>query len=445
MSRNTASCLVKLSESSGLDVSAYVVLKQQPSRQEQKIKTLNKYLQKYSSGWKKRLELANLLYETGQWSKAIAQYYRVIQGQPNLIEPRLQLGKILQLINKKEEASLIYGEALKLAKKEATKKHLIGLIESCKNNVKEAIAAFKSATILEPKAIVHWIALGQIQMQSEYLNDALFSFGTILALDATNFMGLIYGYDLSLALGHIKTAEKFLNEAAEIAPQDVQTLKRLIANRYRQKLVLGTEGKQTKKLINLLQKKAPKTPEINHLVAKFYILRGEHTKGINISKQLVTENPDNVYAWYYYSQCLFKLEKYEPAAAAIEKAYKLSLLQNQHCDRSIYRALCEILPLAGKQDLVTKIIDEMLKLFPNSWNLWMTAKKVLVEHFQEEDLERHYSFRNTQLQPQLAKTWLHHRKTLLSAEKYQQAIALRAPRRDRITTSRSETIKCLKF
>ncbi|MEM8718757.1 MAG: hypothetical protein AAGE84_05545 [Cyanobacteria bacterium P01_G01_bin.39] len=48
----------------------------------------------------------------------------------------------------------------------------------------------------------------------------------------------------------------------------------------------------------------------------------------------------------------------------------------------------------------------------------------MAEHFPEEDLELHDSLRSTQLQPQLAKTWLHYRKTLFLAEKYQQAIAL---------------------
>lgn len=423
MSRNTASCLVKLSESSGLDLNAYLVLKQKPSRQEQKLQTLNKYLQKYSSGWKKRLELANLLYETGQWSKAIAEYHRVIQAQPQLVEPRLQLGKILQLINKKEEASLVYGEALKLVKKEATQQHLIGLIESCKNNVQEAISAFKLATSLEPEAIVHWMALGQIQMQEEFLLNALFSFRKVLCLDSNNFMALVYGQDLLLTLGYINEAEEFLNKAAAIAPQDIQTLKRLIVNRYRQKLVLGQEGKQTKKLIGLLQKQASRTPEVNDLLAKFYILRGDNAKGIKISKQFVIENSHHPYAWYYYSQRLFDLEKYEAAAEAIMKAYKLSGARNRNCDREIYRALCEILPLAGRKEIVKKIIPEMLELFPHSWNLWATAGRVFVEHFPEKDLGCHYSLQSTKLKPQLADTWLRHGKVLFLAEKYEEAIA----------------------
>ena len=379
MSRNFTSCMVKLSPSSGLNLNAYIALKQKPQRQEQRLQTLNKYVQKHSSGWKKRLELADLLYETGQWLKAVSEYYRVIKGQANLINPRLKLGKILNLMNRKEEAALVYTEALELAKKEASKQHLIGLIESCKSNFQEAISAFKSATVLEPKKIVHWMALGQMQMREEHLIDALASFETILSLDPENFMGLIYSYDLLLALGNLAKADKCLNKATEIAPQDIQTLKRLIANRHRKNLVLGSEGKHTKKLIKLLQKKAPRTPEFNNLLAQFYILRGEQAKGINISKQFLTENSHNPYAWYYYSQRLFDLKKYEAAAEAIMKAYQLSWQQNRYCEGEIYRTLCEILPLAGREEIVQEIIPEMLELFPNSGNRWVTAGRASVQ------------------------------------------------------------------
>ncbi len=387
MSRNTTSCLVPISTSSGLDLNAYLFLKQKTARREQKLQTLNKYIEKYSSGWKKRLELANLLYEKGEWSKAAVEYNQVIQSQPNLIEPRLKLGKILQLTNQQEEASLVYSQALQLAKKEATRKHLIGLIEYCKNNVQEAIAALKEAANLEPETVVHWMALGQIQMQEEYLVDALFSFRQILSLDDHNFMVLIYSYDILLGLGYLDEAETYLEKAREIAPQDIQTLKRVIDERYRKKLVLGSEGKETKKLITLLQKKAPKTPEINHLLARFYILRGEKKKGLTISQQLAAENPHNFYAKYYYSRCLFELKKYKQAAEVILETYKLSWEKNQHCNRSIYLALCQILPVAGKKELVKKIIPEMLKLFPNSWHLRTTARRIMVKYFQGQDLD----------------------------------------------------------
>ena len=343
MSRNFASCLVQLSSCSGLDVNAYILLNHQPTRQEQKLKTLKKYLKKYSSGWKKHLELADLLYEMGRWSEAIPEYHRVTKGQPQLIVPRIQLGKILQLMNKQEEAIAVYERAIVVAKKEATKQHLLGLIKSCQGNSKGAIAAFKSASDLEPKNLAHWLALGQIQMEAEHFVAALSTFETILSLDPDNLMALIYSHDMLLALGNLSEAERHLHKAVEVAPQDIQTLKRSIANRCRKKLVFNTEGKQTKKLINSLLKQASSSPEAHNLLAQYFILRGEQDKGVKVLKQLTEKYARNPHAWYYYSQCLFALGRHEVAAEAILRAYKLSA-----DNRAIYRLLCKILPATDK-------------------------------------------------------------------------------------------------
>ena len=421
MSRNFTSCFVQLSTYPGLDLNAYLILNQLPTMQNQKLKTLNKYIQQYSDGWKKRLELADLLYEMGRWSEAIQEYYKVIKIKSQLIKPRIKLGKILHLINRKKEAIAVYQSALALSKNEATKQHLIGSIESCQGNIKAAIAAFKSATVLEPNNLAHWIALGKIQMEAEDFAAALSSFETILSLEPDNFMGLNYCHDLLLSLGNFSEAEIYLSKAVKIAPEDIQVLKKLIANRFRKKLVFDAEGTHTKKLINSLFKKTSGSAEINNLLAQYYILRGEKQKGIEVSKQFTQEHSQNPHGWYYYSQYLFELGKYEIAASAILQAYELS--SGRMCDREIYRALCKILPATGRLDKTQAIITEMLEYFPESWSVWATAGRILVEYFQECDRGCDYSLQATKLQPKLADPWLRHGRVLFLAGKHEEAIA----------------------
>ncbi len=428
MSRNFT-CLVQLSLCSGLDLNAYLVLNKKPTRQEQKLKTLKKYLKKYSSGWKKRLELADLLYEIGKWSEAVSEYEQVIKAEPQLIEPRLQLGKILQLTNRKTEAIAVYDEALILSKNQATQQHLAGLIESSKGNTKGASAALKSATSLEPQNLAHWLALGQLHIEAEHPTDALSTFESILSLDPNNLMGLVYSHDLFLALGNFPEAEKRLNQALAVAPEDVQTLKRVIANRCRKILVFDAEGKKTKKLIGSLLKQASSSAEAHNLLAHYYILRGEPQKGIKISKQFTEEHFHNPHAWYYYSRCLLDMGEQEAAADAILQAHQLfsgGIGDRHNCvldHREVYRALCEILPAIERLDQTRSIIAEMLEHFPESWSVWATAGKVLIVHFQEIDRGCSFSLRVTTLQPQLADAWFCHGRVLSLAEKHQEAIA----------------------
>ncbi|MGB5971354.1 MAG: tetratricopeptide repeat protein [Spirulinaceae cyanobacterium] len=344
MSGNFASCLVQLSPDSGLDGNTYIVLDRKPTRQEQRLKTLSRYIEKHSSGWKKRLELADLLYEMGQWSKAILQYNQVIQAQPQLLKPHIKLGKILQLMNRQQEAIAVYENAVVLAKKKATRQHLLGLIQSCQGKTKEAITSFKSATTLEPENLAHWLALVQKQIEVEPPAIALATLETILSFEPDNFMALIYSHDLLLILRHFPQAEKCLNQAQKIAPQDIQTLKRIIASRCRKKLVFAQEGKQTKKLINSLLQKAQSSPEASSLQAQYYILRGEQAKGLKILKQFTEKHEGNPHGWYYYSQALFNLSRHEAAANTILRAYELSAHQSRPDTPQVYQALCKMLP-----------------------------------------------------------------------------------------------------
>ena len=419
MSRNFASSLVRLSPSDRLDINVYLALDKKNARQIQKLETLQKYVQKHQSGWKKRLELADLLYEIGHWSQAVIEYSQVVQKQPQLLRPRMQLGKILQLTNKTEEAVEVYRGAIACAKQEATRQHLIGLIAFCQGASRDAIAALKSATTLEPKTLPHWLALGKLQLEAEYPTEALSSFETLLSLAPDDLMGLIYSHDLLLTLGKLPEAESHLNRAMEIAPEDVQILKRVIMNRCRKRLVFNAAGKQTKKLISTLLKQAPSLPAAHNLLAQYYIARKESQKGLKVMRDFSEEYANNPHSWYYYSLCLFELGENQAATDAILTAYNLS---QGKCDREIYRALCKMLPTTGEITQIHTVITEMLSCFPESWSLWATAGRVLVENLKENERGCQHSLHATQLAPQLADAWFWHGKVLSLTDQHQAAV-----------------------
>ncbi|MEG4030718.1 MULTISPECIES: tetratricopeptide repeat protein [unclassified Microcoleus] len=167
MSGHFTTSLVQFCESSGLEMNVHLFLEQKPTRQEQKLTTLSKYVQKYPQGWKKRLELANLLYQMGDWQEAVAEYHQVIERQPKLMGVRLQLGKILQLMKREKEAIEVSEKALFCSENEATQHHIKGLIAVCQRESEKAIIAFNLAASLEPEKIVHRLALAQVHQQIE--------------------------------------------------------------------------------------------------------------------------------------------------------------------------------------------------------------------------------------------------------------------------------------
>ena len=80
--------------------------------------------------------------------------------------------------------------------------------------------------------------------------------------------------------------------------------------------------------------------------------------------------------------------------------------------------------LGGSNPEVTlaSIVEEMLDRFPERWNVWTTAGRVLVESFQEIERGCGVSVRGTQLEPQLPDAWFCHGRVLALAGKHREAV-----------------------
>ncbi len=417
MSRNTVKCLVQLPQPTGLDLNAHLILEEKPARQEQKLKTLTKYVQRYPQGWKKRLQMAELLYARGSWERAVEEYCRVIERQPHRIDMQLKLGKIFQLMGKKAKAIEVYESALLLAPNDATRHHIKGLIEVCRHHHQKAVKEFELAASLEEDKAAHWLALGQVHNKTENAVATVEAFEKVLSFNPHDIIALIQSHDVLLAVGNFPEAWQRLNRARELAPNDYQVLQRLAAHRCRMRLISGEEGKQTKQAIEKALKLAPHSADVHDLKACYHICRGEWAKGVAVLGQFIEGHPNSPSGWYHYAQCLFHTGDSQAAAEAILKAYKLYPKDSQ-----IYQALCEILPAAGRLEELQPLMEEMLELFPQRWSIWATAGRRLVESFQEIERGCNVSARATQLQPQLADAWFRHGRVLALAQRHQEAV-----------------------
>ncbi len=422
--------LVQFCQSSGIQMNFHLVLEKKSARQEQKLITLNKYVQKYPQGWKKRLELANLLYEMGKLPEAVIEYQQVIERQTQLINVHLQLGKILQLMGLEKEAIQIYQKALLWSENEGTQNHIKGLIAVCQGDSNQAIVAFNLAATLEPDKVVHWLALAQVHQQRENPFGVLTSLEQVLSINPDDVVALIYSYDALMAVGDVSAARGQLKRATALAADDFWVLQRQIDQRLQMRLV---SGKETKKMITSLLQETPHGVEAHKSLAYYHILRGDWAQGVEVLAEFTAEHPNHPYGWYYYGRCLFETGEYQKAAQMMGKAYHLY----PH-DCEIYRALCEILPVEphplplsyeergvrgeGSKTTLASIVEEMLKWFPERWSIWATGGRVLVECFQEVERGCQISEQGTQLQPQLADAWFRHGRVLALAGKHQEAV-----------------------
>lgn len=226
MHSQSVSSVAVISQPSGMEAEVCLVLEKKPTRIKQKLKTLYQYIENYPSGWKKRLKLANLLYETGDWQPAIEQYRQVIERQPQVIEVYLRLGKILQLMAQPMEAARVYEQALSHVRYEPTQAHIRGLIAVCNWDLEAAVGFFESAASLEPENPSHWLALGRVQMARNDAAAALEAYEGILARYPNDIVAAGDRFDALMALGNVEEAQEQLNRLMEVAPNDVRVQRR---------------------------------------------------------------------------------------------------------------------------------------------------------------------------------------------------------------------------
>ena len=91
---------VRVRSASGTEREVEILVSRRPARERQKIATLREYIRRHPRGWKKRLALADLLYETGAWSEAVDSYRAVLHKRPWLTAVARRIEEIAHELEK---------------------------------------------------------------------------------------------------------------------------------------------------------------------------------------------------------------------------------------------------------------------------------------------------------------------------------------------------------
>ncbi|MGB0388696.1 MAG: sigma-70 family RNA polymerase sigma factor [Ardenticatenaceae bacterium] len=325
---------------SGVVRTFHVGVANKPARLQQKLDRCRAYVEQYPKGWKKRLELAEVLYQMGRWEEAIDPYQEVLVKQPHLLEVSLRLGHMFHLLERKQEAIEVYRHAFSQARQPATKYHLHGLMARLNQQYEAAVTSFEAAIALDPENVLHWHELGELYLEREAYGEALRAFDRALALNQNDpstssghrIVALSGRYEPLVALGHHKEAQRTLNRMLELAPKDVRTLTRLADTRLQMGVVHGEKGKETKRLILAARREAPYAPEISASLASYYFCRGKRKKGTAVLEAFVSEYPTNPRGWIHYARVLEENGQKEAAQEAIQRhASLMARVSGQIC------------------------------------------------------------------------------------------------------------------
>lgn len=312
---------VQVTRPTGVEISHHLSLYRYPTRLEQKLNKLQKYVERYPNGWKKRLELADVLVGMGHIEQAVENYQEVLVKRRGLLEVYLQLGKLLHLMGRTDTAIATYQRALEVVP--YSREHLSGLIATCRGQNHTAMKEFEAATSKQPHHAAHWHAYGLIALTLAQPERALHAFDQALKLNPNDLVALTHSCDALLALGHHQEAESRAQKALELDKHNALALLRQADARANQGLLRHQEGTETRRLLRKAHQLAPHAPDVADSQARYHILRSEQKKGLNLLRTFAHSHPNAPFAWYHYAHWLSYCGDAQAAKEAISKAYEL--------------------------------------------------------------------------------------------------------------------------
>jgi tetratricopeptide (TPR) repeat protein len=255
-----ATQIVRVPLPSGVNEAKPIFLTCKPYRLEMKVKTLQQYIARYPGGWRKRLELAEILYALGQWEQAVKEFERVVAAHPQHLPAWILLGQMLMQMEQEERALLVYKRAISFVNNESSKCYLSGMMELCCRRVDRALAAFARSAQLEPWNELFHRTVALTHLEAHRPVQALQDFETALSINPRDLVSLTHIIELLDSAGQWQKAEEYVHRVLEIYPTDILALRRQVEYRCRRGLVQGEEGKKTCALVRKLNQLSPQMP-----------------------------------------------------------------------------------------------------------------------------------------------------------------------------------------
>jgi RNA polymerase sigma factor (sigma-70 family) len=402
-----ATCTFRLRLANGVEQQLYLPLDHKPARQQQKVSSLRKYVQKHPEGWKKHRDLADLLYTMGQWHEALAAYRQVLRKQPDNLAVWLRLGNMLHTLNCEEQAIEAYAQARSQARREATQRHIEGLAASCRRHYATAVQALQAAAALEADTPMHQRELGLAYLQTARPVEALDAFDTVLQRHPDDLAALTDSYEALRATGRHAEAHRRAARAVEIDPNHVLALTRLA--RHLSTAGQGSHAAASQRLTLLRHalQLAPDAPEVHAALAHDHMVRGEWAQARAVLRHFTAAHPQSPSGWYYAAQGHARSGDIETAAPAIRQAYRLA----PH-DAQIVQATAAIWLDANIASELRPLLPKMRQDFPDDWRLQTTAGYALIQTGGDAADACALSACGPQLQPRLPQAWFRHGRVL---------------------------------
>jgi RNA polymerase sigma factor (sigma-70 family) len=315
--------LVPVTLESGAEMDVPVAVETRMRRASLTINALRRYIQRHPQSWRKRVALAQLFRAAGQWSEAVAEQRIILEKRPGMTSVWLRLAETLRILGNRQEAMEAYFQAARAVRMLAARRYIDSMIAACQGEYKLSLNDLEQAVALAPgHQGLQWAMLTAHWMLGDL--DATVAIGhEILKAQPLNAHAHIACCQALTTLGRTEEAGYHAQECLKSDPENVLALKHMTSMRCALWLVRGDEGEVTLRMIKIMLHVSPGSAEAHEALARFYISRGQFTKGFQVLRAFVLDHPRNPLGWFYYARWIFQTGDFENAEEVVARAYAL--------------------------------------------------------------------------------------------------------------------------
>jgi RNA polymerase sigma factor (sigma-70 family) len=256
-----ACCTVQVKMPCGVEELFHIYPATPPFALERKKGALQKQVQAQPNRWRKRIALAELCYQTGDWRQAVDEWQLALKRQPDL-STALKLGDALWRMGEQEMAAAVFEKYGQLPPASAaTRQHFAAWRALCQSNPKAAARAFQMAAKLEPKNPAHWLGLARAQGLSGAPAKAWLAMRSALDLNPKN------------------------------PADDLLSLRRVVTCRCRLGWVHGNAGRETKRLLRRALRLTQNPLLMREPMSAFFLSQGETQKARELWLDFARQHP----------------------------------------------------------------------------------------------------------------------------------------------------------
>jgi len=274
----------------GVEQLFHVFLEKAAHAPARRIKSMQRYLQDHPRSWRKRVELAELLYAAGDWTDAVVEWRRVLEKRP-FLQASLNLGDTLLKLGEREAAAGVFTDARReSSRSSAVARHLDGWIAFCNRDAGRSVVEFEAAAKLEPENLAHVHALALAYRLAGSVQEMLATIERALQVDPGDLVALSIGHDVLVAAGQIEEAIDRTRQILEQWPNDFLARRRLLDCRCRLGLTQSGAGQETKTLLRNLSRHSSSPFLIREPLAAFLASQGEPAKALAVHRRFVEQH-----------------------------------------------------------------------------------------------------------------------------------------------------------